>query len=47
MPSLIEDYGLIGGVRALIQTAYIIEHQGVNRLPAAPFNAQVAEIKAA
>jgi GH15 family glucan-1,4-alpha-glucosidase len=31
----------------LIQTAYIIEHKGVNRLPAAPFNAQVAEIKAA
>jgi GH15 family glucan-1,4-alpha-glucosidase len=32
---------------ALIQTAYIIEHQGVNRLPAAPFNAQVADVEAA
>ena len=40
MASLIEDYGLI-------QTAYIIEHKGENRLPAAPFNAQVAEVQAA
>src|SRR5262249_13481166 len=32
---------------ALIQSAYVIEQKGVNRLPAAPFNAQVAEIKAA